>query len=154
VGCGSVTESRFRRGGVGPGTYLVDIQRAPNHLLGNCGRKGHEKVWLDFTVFAFLALDYSLLDETHWQVGVFYPNGSRAPGDPVPWNFHANNTVNAKNLWQGTWQAQDGNTIDVVISTPDEFVVDFINSNEFIAYKKNRQPYRWGRRVGAPEPID
>jgi hypothetical protein len=88
-------------------------------------------VVLLFLLFPFvsLALDYSLLDETSWNVG-YYENGAKAPFDPVPWEFHSNKTVNAGNLWKGIWQPVKGNRINVVImhqnSATDEFEVDFI----------------------------
>ena len=94
---------------------------------------------------ASFALDYQFVNETSWKVGS-YENGVRGAAHPVPWVFHTDNTVNAGNLWRGTWQEESGDRINVVISTPDKFEVNFINPNEFIVFK-NGEPYRWGRRL-------
>src|SRR5436853_6426778 len=96
-----------------------------------------------------LALDDSFVDGTAWSVGVYDRNGARGSVHPVPWQFHSNGTVNAGNLWKGSWKLQDGNTVSVVIThhnaSTDRFEVNFLTDRQFVAFKDG-QPYRWGQR--------
>ncbi len=102
-----------------------------------------------FFPLASWALDFSLVDESSWSVGS-YENGVKGYPHPVPWSFHTDKTMNAGNIWKGTWREVEGNRINVTIvmresSAKDKFEVNFLNSNEFIVFKNGR-PYRWGQR--------
>jgi len=94
------------------------------------------------------AVEDALVSETSWSVGA-YEGGVRGAVHPVPWEFHSNGTVNAGNLWTGTWKAQEGNTVSVAIthqsSATDSFEVNFLTPRQFVAFKNGRL-YRYGQR--------
>jgi len=95
---------------------------------------------------------------TYWDVAeITRPSGDYEIGDfhPVPWRFESNDananagTVEAQNLWVGTWNAVGPNTIHCKMTSGyDEWYLTFVNPRYFIAYKNDEYLYRLGHLRG------
>lgn len=95
---------------------------------------------------------------TYWDVAeITNPSGHHEIGDyhQVPWRFesfdaNANaGTVEATNLWVGTWNAVGPCTIYCKMTSGyDEWYLTFINPKYFIAYKNDVYLYRFGHLRG------
>jgi hypothetical protein len=83
----------------------------------------------------------ALVNETEWLVAGF-EHGRPAAPHPVPWVFHLDGTVQAGDLWKGTWESDGKNSV-IVNTGHDECRVVFQSTRRFEAFKGGKL-YRQG----------
>ena len=93
------------------------------------------------------AVNERYVDGKNWSVTDFDENYNPKAYHPVPWVFHRNGTVEAGNLWKGTWTDLGEDKIRMKIGNDDPFIVIFLSDKWFIAIKGG-DLYRLGRQVG------
>ncbi len=81
----------------------------------------------------------NFVDETKWKVG----------SHPVPWIFHKNGTVEAPNLWKGTWSKANDTYIVTLThqGNTDNFEIKFSSDGKTFTAYKNGKVYREGSRL-------